>query len=187
MILTAIGRFAGQTATTAGFLDKTCSAFVMKPLFVPILHHVTRLGLAVVFVFAGFVKLGDISEFAVQVGKFGLVYDTMVLPVAWAVALAEVLAGSALAFNVRGSLSFVTILLVVFVAALVYGIALGLDIDCGCFGPAYHVDLKTQLFLDLGLLVWCGIVFRTAKRYRARTGAARGTSPTDAHMPEPTP
>jgi hypothetical protein len=48
-------------------------------------------------------------------------------------------------------------MLIFFIAVLGYGIVLGLDVDCGCFGPddpeqAYH-GLWSALIRDLGLLV----------------------------------
>ena len=48
----------------------------------------------------------------------------------------------------------VVLLLGVFIGTLLYGIGMGLDIECGCLGPGYHVSLMTQLTIDLGMLVW---------------------------------
>ena len=132
-------------------------------------HHLARIGLALVFVAAGAVKLADISRFADGIGDFGVVYDPLVMLTAWTIALAEVLTGLALATNLRGGLSGAVALLVVFVGVLSYGIWLGLDIDCGCFGPDYRVSLKTQLLIDLGLLLWCGIVHWSQKQCGVRT------------------
>lgn len=143
------------------------------PFDVCLIHHFARLGLAVVFVLAGMAKLSDIPEFATQVGAFGLVYDEWVLPAAWIIALGELVAGLALAINLRGSPYFLIMLLGLFVAVLAYGISLGLDISCGCFGPGYHVSLRTQLFIDMGLLVWSGFVLWSGKRCRTRTLGAR--------------
>jgi rhodanese-related sulfurtransferase len=58
--------------------------------------------------------------------------------------------------DLRGSLAVVSGLLAIFMAILVYGIRMGLDVDCGCFGPeeiesrAYH-GLRQALQRDLGL------------------------------------
>ncbi|HUV78598.1 MAG TPA: MauE/DoxX family redox-associated membrane protein [Desulfobacterales bacterium] len=62
-------------------------------------------------------------------------------------------------------------LLVLFIAILGYGIWMGIDVDCGCFGPedpeseAFH-GLKASLYRDLVMLA--GIVFMYVwRRYRA--------------------
>lgn len=121
------------------------------------------------FVFSGIAKLGDVSEFAKNVGDFGLVYDAWVVPTAWSISLLELAFGVGLVMNLRGSLAGVLILLGVFIGTLLYGMGAGLDIECGCFGPGHRVSLKTQLSIDLGLLVWCGFVHWSRKRCGLRT------------------
>ena len=123
------------------------------------LHGVTRVALGAVFVWTGAAKLTDIQTFADRVADFGLVFDGLVTPAAWAVALGEVLSGAALACNLRGSLTCVLALLGMFFAVLTYGVMLGLDIDCGCFGAGIKVPLQTQLVTDLVLVLWCGLVY----------------------------
>ena len=54
-------------------------------------------------------------------------------------------------------------LLLTFIGVLTYGIGLGLDIDCGCLGPGYHVSLRTQLLIDAGLVLCCGLVYWTRR------------------------
>ena len=140
-----------------------------KPTFPALVHHFLRIALALLFVFAGTVKLLAIHAFAQDLGDLGLVHDALVLPSAWIISLSEVLAGMALAANVRGSLATVLVLLTGFIGVLIYAIALGLDVDCGCLGPDYHVTLKTQLVIDMGLVVWCGLIHWTRKRSGTRT------------------
>ncbi len=122
-------------------------------------HHTLRLLLASVLLVAGSVKLADMARFAENVGDFGLVPDGFVLTTAWLVVLSELIVGASLAFNVRGSLVGVSVLLAVFLGVLIYGIVLGLDIQCGCFGPGLHVSLQTQFFIDLGLVILVGAVY----------------------------
>lgn len=136
----------------------------MKPLLLRTIHRLLRVALGSVFVFTGIAKLSDISSFAASVGDFGLVYDDLVVPAAWSISLLEVLFGIGLAINIRGGSIGLLLLLGVFIGTLLYGIGMGLDIDCGCFGPAYHVSLKTQVAIDLGLVVWCGVVHWSRKR-----------------------
>jgi hypothetical protein len=95
----------------------------------------------------------------------------MVMPVAVALPVVEVACGIGLLFDLEGSLAVLTGLLVLFIAILGYGIHMGLDIDCGCFGPedpesmAFH-GLRTTLYRDLVMLA--GVVFLYGwRRYRA--------------------
>ena len=138
------------------------------PTACELLHHFLRVTFALLFVFAGIAKLVDIGEFARNLGDFGVVHDSLVVPTAWTISLMELVTGLALVFNIRGSLTVLLILLTLFIGVLVYGIGLGLDIDCGCLGPSYHVGLRTQLIVDLGLIVWCGLVHCTGKKCGAR-------------------
>ena len=122
-------------------------------------YHLLRIALGLLFVSTAILKLADIAEFAHQLGAFGIVADELVPATAWLVSLSELAVGLALAVNLRGSLTVVFCLLMLFIGVLAYGIALGLDIDCGCFGPGYHVSLKTQFTIDLGLLFFCCFIF----------------------------
>lgn len=135
------------------------------------LHHTLRLLLALVFLVSGCVKLVDMTKFSESVGDFGLVPDWFVLTTAWLVVLSELAIGASLAFNLRGSLLGVLILLVIFLSVLSYGIVLGLDIQCGCFGPGFHVNLQTQLFIDLGLVILVGAVYWSGASWRIKQSA----------------
>ena len=125
-----------------------------------------RIFLGSVFVVAAVVKLLDLNQFAQRVGDFGLVFDALVTPAAWAIVATELLVGIALVFRLRGGLAAAVALIVVFMAVLSYGIALGLDIQCGCFGPAVRVPLGTQLLADFGLLLVCAIIYFTDRSSR---------------------
>ena len=69
----------------------------------------------------------------------------------------EILAGICLLGNVRGSLAIITLLMLLFMAVLGYGIWLGLDVDCGCFSPedpealAFH-GLRQAMFRDMAIM-----------------------------------
>jgi len=64
--------------------------------------------------------------------------------------------------DIRGSLAIVSGMLVLFMAILLYGIQLGLDIDCGCFGPhdpesrAFH-SLRPALYRDFVMMA--GVIY----------------------------
>ncbi len=132
------------------------------------LYLAARLPLALLFVYTGARKLLDPAGFASDLGAFGLVPDALVTPTAWAIAGTEVILGLALAVGIRGALPACAVLLVIFIGVLTYGIALGLDIDCGCLGPGVSLGLATQRLVDLALLGWCVLVHFLGKRSRRK-------------------
>lgn len=137
-----------------------------------------------IFVVAALSKLLDPKQFAQRIGDFGLVFDTLVEPTAWAIVGAELVTGIALVFRRRGSLAAASGILLLFIGVLTYGTALGLDIDCGCFGPAVHINLRTQLLVDFGLLVLCAIIYFTDER-PGFTRLVGGTSPVSTQNESP--
>ncbi len=115
--------------------DKISSADLWKKAFYSIwTYRLVRAFFAVVFVGSGIAKLADPGAFAVIVGAYGLMPDPMVDPVSVFLPVIEVLAGLGLLFDIRGSLEAITGMMLLFMGVLGYGIWLGLDIDCGCFG-----------------------------------------------------
>jgi hypothetical protein len=139
-----------------------------------LLERVVRWILAGIFVYSGAVKLVDPSRFAEIIAGFGLLPDALVFPVALVLPVIELLAGVGLVFAFRGSLAVITAMLVVFIAVLLYGINLGLDIDCGCFGPedpeqAYK-GLKAALARDAVMMAAIVFVYWSRGRVRMRGG-----------------
>ena len=134
------------------------------------IYRSTRWILGGVFIFAGGSKLLAPEVFAVLIEAYGIVPDVLLLPVAIGLPLVEVIAGIGLLFDIRGSLAAITGLLVLFIVVLGYGIWMGLDVDCGCFGPedpeaeAFH-GLRLSLFRDL--IMMAGVFYLYAwRRYR---------------------
>lgn len=133
-----------------------------------------RLVLAGIFIYSGVIKLISPAAFAEIIAGFGLLPDALVLPAAVILPLAELVAGVGLVFAIRGSLAAITAMLVLFIAVLSYGIHLGLDIDCGCFGPedpelAYK-SLRSALVRDAVMMVAVAFVFWSRGRIRLRAG-----------------
>jgi len=119
--------------------------------------RVSRLVISVPFLYAGITKLLDPKSFAVVIDGYGLLPESLVLPAAVVLPILEIIGAAGLLFNIRIFFYTVAALLVLFITVLGYGIWLGLDVDCGCFGPddpeqAYH-GLQDALIRDLGLLV----------------------------------
>ena len=134
-------------------------------------YKLSRWGLGGIFIYAGCIKLLEPKAFAVLIEAFGAVPESMLMPVAIALPALEVAAGIGLLFDIQGSLATIAGLLLLFIVILGYGIWMGLDVDCGCFGPedpeakAFH-GLRLSLFRDLVMLA--GVAFLCGwRRYRA--------------------
>jgi len=130
-----------------------------------------RWTLGIIFIYAGGTKLPEPEIFAVLIEAYGIVPEVLLMPAAIGLPLLEVIAGFGLLFDIRGSLSLITGLLVLFIAVLGYGIWMGLDVDCGCFAPgdpeaeAFH-GLRLSLIRDLFMMA--GVLFLYGwRRYRA--------------------
>ena len=94
---------------------------------------------------------------AIEEQGLGCVPEDLLMPVAVILPPWRSLAGVGLLFDIRGSLAVIAGLLLLFVAILGYGIRMGLDVDCGCFGPeepeaeAFH-GLRLALYRDMVML-----------------------------------
>jgi hypothetical protein len=136
-----------------------------------LLYRLCRWTLGGIYIYAGGAKLLEPEIFAVLIDAYGIVPEGLLMPVAIGLPFLEVIAGFGLLFDIRGSLALITVLLVLFMMVLGYGIWMGLDVDCGCFGPedpeaeAFH-GLRLSLFRDLVMMA--GVIFIYAwRRYRA--------------------
>ena len=121
------------------------------------IYKLSRWSLGGIFIYAGSIKLLEPGTFAVLIDAYGIVPERLLTPVAVALPAMEVFAGIGLLFDIKGSLSMISGLLALFIAILGYGIRMGLDVDCGCFGPeepeakAFH-GLRMTLYRDLAML-----------------------------------
>lgn len=130
----------------------------------PWVYRGLRLLVAGIFLWAGTVKLMDQAAFAVVIDAFGILPDGFSGMVAMFLPVVEIAAALALIFDVRGALETLGALMLLFMGILGYGIFLGLDIDCGCFGPEdpesrAFSGLRTALYRDVGICVLMGLVY----------------------------
>ncbi len=122
-------------------------------------ERIIRFALGSVFIYAGFIKLLDPKTFAKVISQYDLIPESLLAPVAVGLPLIEFLAGLGLILNIRGSLSVIFSMLILFVFVLWYGILKDLSIDCGCFTPEEitgHNSLKKAFYRDLLMI---GAVF----------------------------
>ncbi len=128
------------------------------------IYHTLRYLLIAVFLWSGISKAMAPQQFAEVVAAYGLLPENVTVPVALFLIAAEIIAAAGLCLEIRGSLGAITSMILVFLVILGYGIYLGLDIDCGCFGPddpeglAFH-DLRGAFIRDIGLLCACGYLY----------------------------
>ena len=127
--------------------------------------------LALLFLYSGCVKLFGLRRFSQTIAEFGIVWDGLVKPTALVVCVVEL--GLAFALWKRASWSILATaaLLLGFLGVLSYGVAIGLDIECGCFGSTYRLKLRQQIGVDLILLLWCGIGHFFSKSVDGRNDA----------------
>ncbi len=119
-----------------------------------------RFVLALVFIYAGAMKLIDPGTFALAIDSFGLVPWRTARVLSVALPVLEVAGGLGLACNLRGALSLVAGQLLLFMAVLGYGVLGGLEADCGCFGldgtaPVGTEELKAAMLRDAFMLGGC--------------------------------
>ncbi|MBW1859369.1 MAG: DoxX family membrane protein [Deltaproteobacteria bacterium] len=117
-------------------------------------YRLVRVSLGTIFVWAGLAKLLDVESFANIISTYELVPENLLIPVAFGLPAVELAAGLCLIFDVRGSLTTILALLVMFAFVLWFGILKDLDIDCGCFSAdelAEHSSLRLALYRDLGM------------------------------------
>ncbi len=146
-----------------------------------------RLFIGVLFVFASVHKIIDPAEFAVSVRNY------MIVPPSWSNVIAltlpwvELVAGALLIIGIqtKPAALLTTIMLAVFLGAVIYAYAIGLDIDCGCFSSSsasegrvgvYHIVRDAVLviisgavlFLDLGKSSVVNLIL-ARRAYRSET------------------
>lgn len=169
------GGYAGPVTDGVSVPSGTGTGTVLHLLTSVWCQRAVRVALALVFVAAGGAKLADVRGFAEIIHHYGILPVWSVGPVALLLPLAEVIAGVGLLFAVRGSLSAITAMCLLFLGVLGYALATGLSIgDCGCFAPGELPEgvedgsaLRGALVRDLVLLA--GVAYLYAwRRLRRR-------------------
>ena len=115
------------------------------------LECLSRFLLGGLFVYSAWGKIGDPGIFANTVMRYELLPEFMVGMFALTLPMVELLSGLALMFTkwTREAALIVVAMLVMFIVALGWAVANGLEIDCGCFGVP-SVGGRTELLLAIG-------------------------------------
>jgi uncharacterized membrane protein YphA (DoxX/SURF4 family) len=139
---------------------------IKKIMAISWLRLLVRVSIAAVFVYAGFVKIIDPRAFARVISHYDMVPESLLPIIAIGLPALELFAGLGLAFNIRGSLSVITGLLMMFSIVLGYGIFNNLNIDCGCFSSeelSQQQNLKLAFYRDLILIGGAFFLFMSGR------------------------
>jgi uncharacterized membrane protein YphA (DoxX/SURF4 family) len=121
----------------------------IPPVYLKVAEWVFRLVIGGAFIYAGWLKAQDPLGFADSVNTFEILPGWIISYFALAMPMFEILAGTLLVIGWPrriGALALIS-LTGVFCVALVFAIARGLDVNCGCFGPSQST---TNPWIDLG-------------------------------------
>jgi cobalt-zinc-cadmium efflux system protein len=141
-----------------------------------------RLTLAGIFIYASLEKIAQPAAFAKDVYNYQILPDALINLTAIVLPWLELFLGLCLlaGFWLPGAVLTANGLLVVFLAALVFNLARGLDINCGCFStgsvaPAVSAGwylLRDMGFLAVGIFLFYA-VFLHRQRERPASASAR--------------
>jgi uncharacterized membrane protein YphA (DoxX/SURF4 family) len=139
-------------------------------------YRIVRFIIAGIFLWSGIAKILDPQAFVVIVDAYGLIPENLLRPVAVCLPALEIIAAIGLIMDVKGGLAIIAALLVLFMAILGYGIWMGLDVDCGCFGPEDHEGqayqgLRPALYRDVVMMA--GVFYLYFWRYRQSVSPVR--------------
>jgi putative oxidoreductase len=110
-----------------------------------IIHWLSRILLATVFLYSGYVKLQEPLQFAVAIQGYQLAPEAMIYPLATYLPWLELLLGLLLlsGWKIRYSAMATTGLLLFFIVILSITYARGIEANCGCFSLDDRISLKT--------------------------------------------
>ncbi|MFE7640046.1 MULTISPECIES: MauE/DoxX family redox-associated membrane protein [unclassified Kitasatospora] len=134
-----------------------------------------RLGLAVVWGWAGLAKISDPAEAAQAVRAYEILPEGLVKPIGYGLPFLELALALLLVvgLGVRLVAGVSALLLLAFIAGIASAWARGISIDCGCFGGGGHVDASQTEYLqeilrDTGFLLLAGwLLWRPRTRLSA--------------------
>lgn len=135
-----------------------------------IFYHLCHLLLGALFLYAGALKAMDVESFAGTVAAYRLLPYAGNVLVAATLPYVEMLAGILLltGSRVRASALLLGLLTLFFMFILATVIARGLEIDCGCFGPAANSSPVAALWRDAGIVLLAAVTFVLRGRLQRR-------------------
>jgi uncharacterized membrane protein YphA (DoxX/SURF4 family) len=121
----------------------------MKPTLSKYIFYVTRLILGAIFIAASIDKIAHPVEFAKIVSNYQILPGNLINIVAIALPWLEALLGLFILCGwwLAGAIALANLLLITFLAALVFTVARGIDINCGCFSLKAAASPHTVWYL----------------------------------------
>ncbi len=107
------------------------------------LYAGARIGLGLVFLISGIIKIIDLESFSKVIQVYGILPYGLCYPMAVMICFCEIIFGAGLIADIKGSLSGILLMLITFMSVLSYALFKGYDVDCGCFGPE---DIESRVF-----------------------------------------
>jgi len=120
------------------------------------LQWALRLAIGAMFVYAGMLKAMNPARFAADVDAYQIMPYTVVIATAIYLPWLEMICGAGLilCWLDRGAVTILTILMLIFIGALLSAWARGLDISCGCFsGQSRTTEEIWMLTRDVAILL----------------------------------
>ena len=137
-------------------------------MILTIFHWLSRLFLAGVFFYSGYIKIREPLQFAVALTGYQLIPENLILPIATYFPWIEILLGIALliGWKVRYFAAGATALLLFFSLLLVITYFRGIDANCGCF--SFDDPITPLTILRDGLIVIPAVYLLLESRIRVR-------------------
>lgn len=135
-----------------------------------------RLILGAVFLYASIDKIAHPAAFAEVIYNYQILPDVVINLTAIILPWLELIAGLFLILGLfkEGSVCIVTGLLVVFLGAMIFNLARGLDIHCGCFSTGTDGGMASMAWYvirdGLFLVPACYLLYRTFQGKGADSG-----------------
>ena len=133
-----------------------------------------QLALGAIFIIAALPKIADPPSFAHMIYNYRILPGGLINISSLVMPWVELLCGIALVLGVwrRPALAIVTILLVMFLAAISFNLGRGNAIDCGCFNVSLANrtveqrlgDMRLDILRDLGMLLMVGQLWWATRR-----------------------
>lgn len=146
-----------------------------------------RLAIAGIFLYAGYEKVREPwIQFAISVDEFKAVPDTWVQPIARILPWLEIVFGLGLlsGFLTRWFSLILTSMLALFLGLGIRAYALGLTVNCGCFGAGHSGGIDAMWFVEHAAMLALGLAVTIGAFLMARsTRRERITAPSADRLP----
>lgn len=125
------------------------------------------------FIYAGWLKVGDPAAFARDISNFHMVPWTVGAAMAFYLPWLEMICGAALFLGRlrAGAIAILTALTALFIAASVVARLRGINVNCGCFGTASKdMSFGSHLALDVAILGALAVLWYWQRTPSSRAG-----------------